>query len=61
VTITLHFVHETPEAVLYRVPPDFRQVWIPKSCMLRRLKWPTGKHEVTMEDWKAEELLKGTP
>jgi hypothetical protein len=56
----LWFIRETAAAVLYsKLPPDRHpgpedEVWIPRSVIEQRTKFPTGEHHLTVVEWFAE-------
>ena len=58
--VRLWFVKETEKAVCYsKVPPERHpgpedMVWIPRSLIEQRTKFPSGEHHLTVTDWFAE-------
>jgi hypothetical protein len=58
--VRLWLIRETEKAVLYsKLPPDRNpeqsdQVWIPRSVIESRTKFPTGEHHCVITTWFAQ-------
>lgn len=49
-TIRVKYIRETDKAILYTFK-DGSEIWIPKSAIKSKLKWPDGNQEVRVEEW----------